>query len=944
MLGLCALMVVFFAMVSGAEAMDPVALNVFSRTSSGALAQQQYRPGTGWSSWAQVGPAGAITGDPSAVSEAPNSLDVYARGTSGQLVHNVYREDGQGWRGWTNEGENGVLAGDPSAVAFGPGFVDIFARRAGDNMLIHRQWRDATGWTGWVSMGITIPHDPVAVASGTDTDAIDVFWRGADNHLYDEGWSQQFGWTPSGTDLGGSLAGDPAPTSWGQHGRDIFARSTDGHLVQLEFRAGTGWTDWITHDETLSTDPGAVASYAEAIDVFARDAGGSAMQQTQHRRARGWSPWTPRSGADLVGTPSAASWATAYHRDPGADFNHDGISDITLQDGGGTLAQPTAFLKVLLGDIGQFELPGPYRSGIGASNWQGVGDFNNDGISDVALLHDNQIDLLLSDGSQFQYSPAALTNVGAVKWAKVGDFNRDGIDDIAMQRGNNIDVALGNITGFTQPATWRTGIGTSRWQGVGDFNRDGISDIAFQDGANIDVLLGDLGQFEAAGTWRGGMGNFSWGEVGDFNNDNIDDIAVQQGANIDVLLGDIGQFEYAGTWRGGIGTTDWAGVGDFNDDGIDDLVLHDPATSSMGVLLGNISQFEYSGVWRSSVAAFPWAGPGDFAIDETNPTASISGGLHDAANSALTDGSLTVSADDDRSGVAKIQLYDHAGNTPVGAAATQTCWSKNCPTSSLTLTTSLDPDALGWATGAHQVDVVVTDNAGNTATTSWTVNYYKTSWDYGGADHVVTGGDERAALALLMSQTSDPGPLWSGLTSAEQDHLFDGGTIGLVDDSSTTGSLTMPDPIEYGLLGAPADGATIAALQYGCRKVSVKKKVMWRYPLFPDVLVGYATMHTSFCWNQRDHRAVWESKKGILDIDPDVNGASTLAQWNMAPEDPMYHYQETSPAGWPSGQAHMEIGLHVWETANGNIIHDSHRRMIILAGWDATWRDASIGF
>jgi hypothetical protein len=221
---------------------------------------------------------------------------------------------------------------------------------------------------------------------------------------------------------------------------------------------------------------------------------------------------------------------------------------------------------------------------------------------------------------------------------------------------------------------------------------------------------------------------------------------------------------------------------------------------------------------------------------------------------------------------------------------------------------------------------------------------YKTSWDYGGADRVVTGGSERASLALLMSQASDPGPLWSGLSSSEQDHLFDGGTVNVVDDSLTAGAMNMPDPVEYGLLGAPAEGATIAALQYGCRPVSLKKKVVWRYDASPDVLIGDATMNTSFCWNQRDHRAVWESKKGILDIKPHVNGLSTLAQWNMAEEDPHYHYQEASPGGWPYGQAHMELGLHVWRSVAGYNVQESHRRMIVLGGWDATWRDASTGF
>jgi hypothetical protein len=776
LLGGCVLLALSFAMAPGAMAMDPAALNVFSRTSNGGLAQEQYRQGSGWSSWTSIGAAGAITGDPSATAEAPNAIDIYARGTNGQLVHNVYRQDSQGWRGWINEGENGVLAGDPSAVTFGPGYADVFARRASDNMLIHRQWRNGTGWTGWVSRGIVIAHDPVAVASATD--AIHVYWRGADNHLYDEGWSQQSGWTPTATDLGGSLAGDPAPASWGQYGVDVFARGTDGHLIQRQYRQGTGWSGWSSHSETLSTDPGATAPYSEAINVFTRNSGGSALQQTQYRRGRGWSAWTGLSGTNLVGTPSAASWTTAYRRRPGADFNHDGISDIVLQDGGGTSASPTGFLKVLLGNLGQFELPGPYRSGIGASTWQGVGDFNNDGISDVALLHDNQIDLLLSDGSQFQYQPAALTGIGAFNWIKVGDFNRDGVDDLAIQRGANIDVALGNITGFTQPVTWRGGIGPSRWQGVGDFNRDGISDIALQVGANIDVLLGNLGQFEYAGHWRGGIGNIKWGQVGDFNHDNIDDIAVQQDANIDVLLGNLGQFEYAGHWRGGIGVTDWAGAGDFNRDGIDDLVLHSPGpTNSMAVLLGNLGQFEYSGVWRYGIMPFPWAGPGEFAIDEAGPTATLSGGLYDARNAAsLSDGSLTVNANDDLSGVVKIQLYDHhadGSRAAVGAPASQTCWSKNCPTSSLSLTTTLDPNVLVWGKGSHRLDVDITDNAGNVTTASWTVNHYPTSWDYGGANHVVDTDDDAALLGAALATRADYSAVWSNLIETDKNYMME---------------------------------------------------------------------------------------------------------------------------------------------------------------------------
>jgi hypothetical protein len=476
--------------------------------------------------------------------------------------------------------------------------------------------------------------------------------------------------------------------------------------------------------------------------------------------------------AVLVMLSASFCGSAQAHRPAGVDFNRDGVSDLVLQDGGGTTASPTGFLKVLLGNISRFELPSPFRSGIGASTWQGVGDFNHDGVGDVALLSGNgQLDLLLSDGSQFQYLSAALTNVGAFNWIQVGDFNRDGIDDLALQRGSSIDVALGNGTRFGAPTTWRTGIGPSRWQGVGDFNRDGISDIALQNGADIDVLLGNMSQFEYAGHWRGGVGAFRWAVVGDFNRDNIDDIAMQTDANVDVLLGNLTRFEYAGHWRGGIGATDWAGVGDFNHDGIDDLALHGPG-SSFGVLPGNMDHFEYAGVWRSGIDPFPWAGPGNFAIDQTNPTAALSGGLYDARTAAsLTNGALVVSANDDLSGVVSIKLYDHHadGSRTLVAQQTRACWTRNCPTAPLSLSTALDPTALGWTTGAHQLDVEVTDNAHNTATTSWSVTYYPTSWVYGGANHVVDGDVEAQPLigALSAGDGANAEGLLNGLSPGE---------------------------------------------------------------------------------------------------------------------------------------------------------------------------------
>jgi hypothetical protein len=558
--------------------------------------------------------------------------------------------------------------------------------------------------------------------------------------------------------------------------------------------------------------------------------------------------------------------AASAHRPAGADFNHDGISDLVLQDGG-TAASPTGNLKVLLGNIGQFELPGPFRSGIGASAWQGVGDFNGDGISDVALQNGSDIDVLLGNIDRFEYAGHWRGGIGAFRWAAVGDFNGDHIDDIVLQQDANVDVLLGNVNRFEYAGHWRGGIGASRWQGVGDFNGDGISDVALQNGADIDVLLGNINQFQYAGHWRGGIGAFRWGVVGDFNRDNIDDIALQQDANVDVLLGNVSQFQYGGHWRGGIGATNWAGVGDFNRDGIDDLALYGPG-ASISVLPGNLNRFEYAGVWRNGISPFPWAGPGSFAIDETKPTLSLSGGLYDARNaSSLTNGSLSVFADDNLSGVTSIKLYDRRadGSRVIVAQQIRTCWSKNCPTTAQSLSATLNPATLGWTTGSHPLDVEVTDNAGNVTTLSWSVKYYATSWNYGGvANRVVDTAAEIDSVLLAIDTASSEQAvdvLTQGLYPGDAARL--GARLSqaslFVNTETEWGPVSQPDAAALAALGSDpvnnADATASAAAGYpkrGCRLMHDVSDIKVPSQALGGSAPTLATITTDafFCWDQ----------------------------------------------------------------------------------------------
>ncbi|HYA18576.1 MAG TPA: FG-GAP-like repeat-containing protein [Bryobacteraceae bacterium] len=232
-----------------------------------------------------------------------------------------------------------------------------------------------------------------------------------------------------------------------------------------------------------------------------------------------------------------------------------------------------------------------------------VGDFNGDGIPDLAMPNasSNNVTVLLGNGSG-GFTPAAGSPfaVGSAPFgAAVADFNGDGFADIATANGNNntVTVLLGNGSGGFTPATGSPFSVGNEPIGItaGDFNDDGIPDLAvsnFQD-STVTVLLGNgSGGFTAAsgspisvGTSPGPVA------VGDFNGDGIQDLAVASYGNntVTVLLGNgSGRFTAAtgSPFPAGTGSIVTV-VGDFNGDGNQDLAITNYSAGNVTVLLGN---------------------------------------------------------------------------------------------------------------------------------------------------------------------------------------------------------------------------------------------------------------------------------------------------------------------------------------------------------------------
>ena len=288
-----------------------------------------------------------------------------------------------------------------------------------------------------------------------------------------------------------------------------------------------------------------------------------------------------------------------------ADFNRDGNTDVAL----GCSGSPGS-LTILLGNgDGTFGSPTSFTAG----NVAGIaaGDFNGDGILDIAVSNSTERNIMIFTGKgdgTFNIPVVVYTSTTTLHDVVVADFNRDGHDDLlyaVTSPGSQLsDLYLATGVGdgtFNAPVSIASKVG--EFLTAGDIDGDGKPDVVSTTitgtpplvGPSLFVIIGNGdGTFRAPAIYQSDIPSDP--HLTDVNGDGKPDIIAGGSFGALVYLGNgDGTFgnatlplRYTEPTIGNFALTYAVNAGDFNNDGNADLIGTDAETPRAAVSLSQV--------------------------------------------------------------------------------------------------------------------------------------------------------------------------------------------------------------------------------------------------------------------------------------------------------------------------------------------------------------------
>ena len=283
------------------------------------------------------------------------------------------------------------------------------------------------------------------------------------------------------------------------------------------------------------------------------------------------------------------------------DFNGDGLFDLVTAN----YYDYAANVFLSKGD-GSFEAPSSLAVGGNPSS-VAVGDFDDDGNLDLAVIfhgdyyyygYDGHATVLTGDGTgSFTEHSTFDLGFGYHTSAVVGDFDGDGVDDLAVSNYYwwYVSVIQGDASGnLSGPSFYNVGV--YPWSlAAGDVDGDGSDDLVAANfyGDDVSVLLANgAGSFAEGQNYATGSGPIAVG-LGDFNFDGLIDIVTANWFDntLSVLYGSgdgtfLPPVNSPGTGAPSAGAYALVAV-DFNGDGYSDLATANLYSNTISVLIND---------------------------------------------------------------------------------------------------------------------------------------------------------------------------------------------------------------------------------------------------------------------------------------------------------------------------------------------------------------------